>query len=492
MAQANNTQDARQLLFDFDVNPLRDPDSARQRRQVIRLGRLTKPTAEQLAQTLAQNPASAPTIIRPNAAEAHLTFDDLETRGVIVGLWRRHHEKQTGRGSVAVDRPDTWSDIVTDPHALRVICKMGGTDTGFYALLPPPAQAAPSLSDGFQVTSASVYFFPEFRNDTLKNKTGDEGRVKVWLQNIKDFTGSRKKASRRSSTATDEEPPAKRRATPASVSARATPIVSNAMAPATTTQQTMPAFARFRLANPPFDTNYMARYAASQNPSAVFPSVNQQSMTPQNAALHHLAPMGAANFHHHPQPNNGAQLPLLLSQPIHSTPSIAPRLLSNAPCPIDTNTRPHTLPDLRSSDQSPTDIYDTYQAHIAILDRQTGERRDMIEMLERHQAMDRRLIADLERTAARFRNNALSNSWHLVDREYSAAMAAAYPLPNGADSRRREVVQATRDVIDTRDARATRDVRDVREEHEAMNGVSSSSRGEGTQEGTEEGESEAS
>ncbi|KAF2221013.1 hypothetical protein BDZ85DRAFT_283908 [Elsinoe ampelina] len=486
MAQPNNTQDARQLLFDFDVNPLRDPDPSRQRRQVIRLGRLTRPTAEQLAQTLAQNPASTPTIIRPNAAEAHLTADASETRGVIVGLWRRNpNEKQVGRGSVAVDRPDTWSDVVNDPHALRVICKMGGTDTGFYALLPPPTQAAPSLSDGFQVTSASVYFFPEFRDDALKNKTGDEGRVKVWLQNIKDFTGSQKKASRRSSTATAEEPPAKRRATPASVSARATPIVSNASAPATT-QDTMPAFARFRLANPVSDTTYMAKYAAALNPSAVFPTVNQQPMTPQNAALHHLAPMGAPNFHHHPQPNTGAQPPLLLSQPLHSTPSIAPRLLNNPPHPIDTNPRPHTLPDLRNSDQTPTDIYDTYQAHIAMLDRQTTERRYMIEMLERHQAMDRLVIADLERTAARFRNNAVANSWHLVDRDYSGAVVAAYPLPNGADSRRREVAQATRDVRDAREAR------DARREHEGVNGMSGSSRGSGTEEGTEEGESEAS
>ncbi|PNS16784.1 hypothetical protein CAC42_4748 [Sphaceloma murrayae] len=183
-------EDPNLLLFNFDIYVLRDPHPNRKIPQIYRVGKLEKAGRERVQQFLTKPIPSTWTTLEPNVAEADLEDCPLEHQAVLVGLWRRQSTPSRTNRNVSVEKKETWATpIIADPSALRVVAKMGSSRAFLYVLEPPEHNRP---SNGFSVPAHTVFFYPEFRQDSLVVKaTGPQSRSVVWMKLVTTFTSKR-------------------------------------------------------------------------------------------------------------------------------------------------------------------------------------------------------------------------------------------------------------------------------------------------------------
>ncbi|KAF4552068.1 Hypothetical protein D9617_11g009150 [Elsinoe fawcettii] len=420
MSQDLILEDSRMLLFDLDVAPLRNPDPQRSRHQIISLGKITRVNTEDLTKILLEIPKNVQTILRPTQAEAQNTTP---AKGVIVGLWRPNRVERKNVRNAAVDKQPSWGEIIDDPYALRVVARMNSNDSSLYALTP---QTQNGLPDAFSVSANEVYYLPEFRDDTCDTKTKPDGRQKVWLALIREFT--KPTASQSGTPQYTEERPTKRRATSVAVSSAAsTPSVRAASLSAT--QNSTPAtYPHFRPANTAFD----ASYSAQQSLPPAFPTAhNKQPYTPFAQTQYQFVTPASVN-HYQSQPTTTIAPQHLLQQPLTKaiTPSTTPRptlVAPRSPIPADKPTdRPASLPLGTAPLLSAQDDNDSYAIQRAILHKQMSERKSIIESLFRQQEMDGRLLQEVDKGEKRLIAGATRNGWQLVRKDWTSAVEGEF------------------------------------------------------------------
>ncbi|KAK5171129.1 uncharacterized protein LTR77_004273 [Saxophila tyrrhenica] len=177
-ASANNESHA-EYCFSLDLMAYDHGITERDPQQILRLGELTKDTKTSKDENLKAghlNPFK-PSVL-PNADE--LDYSE-GMPGVNSGIWigmipskeakERSEVVQVGEGK-AKTRGSNVNDLVqvkliaTDANALRAIVKRGGSTAVYYALTQ--RDGITGLCNGTLAAIEDVFFFREFRNDSLK------------------------------------------------------------------------------------------------------------------------------------------------------------------------------------------------------------------------------------------------------------------------------------------------------------------------------------